>query len=135
MKNLRKIRVVAAAIVKDKSLLVAQRNENMSSPLCWEVPGGKVEEGESDQQALIRELQEELKIEVEVHAFVASSRVVVKEKTIEMFVYHCTIKKGIPRALEHKEIQWATPEQLLSLRWAPADIPLIDQLVDCTKGN
>ena len=135
MKNIRKIRVVAGAIVKNNRLLVAQRNEKMSSPLCWEVPGGKVEEGESDPQALIRELQEELDIEVSIESFLASSTVVIHNRVIEMFVYHCTIKKGMPQALEHKEIQWAKPEKLLSLRWAPADIPLIAQLVDLTKGN
>ena len=135
MKNLREIRVVAGAIITDHQLLVAQRNENMSSPLCWEVPGGKVEEGEDDQQALIRELQEELGIEVSVTGFLASSTVVVNNRAIEMFVYQCIIKKGTPQALEHKQLRWMTAGQLSSLTWAPADIPLIAQLVDCTKGN
>ena len=59
MKNIRKIRVVAAAIVAQGRLLIAQRGENMSSAMLWEVPGGKVEDGESDQEALQRELKED----------------------------------------------------------------------------
>lgn len=135
MKNMRKIRVVAAAIVQDNRLLIAQRSEEMSSALLWEVPGGKVEDGESDQEALIRELKEELAIEVDVEDFVGMSCVVVGQKEIEMYVYRCTIQKGTPQAIEHKEIMWADESQLACASWAPADIPLIPQLVVCTKGN
>ena len=135
MKNMREIRVVAGAIVENNTLLVAQRNEEMSSPLCWEVPGGKVEDGESDQQALIRELQEELAIDVEVQDFLATSTVVVRDRKIEMLVYRCRIQRGDPRAIEHKQIQWMTTEQLSALSWAPADIPILPQLFECTKGN
>lgn len=135
MKNIRKIRVVAGAIVVENRLLIAQRAEDMSSPLLWEVPGGKVEEGESDQEALIRELKEELAIEIDVHGFLGMSRVVVGSKEIEMYVYHCAIQKGEPQAMEHKMIMWADESDLRCVSWAPADIPLIPQLVVCTKGN
>ena len=107
----------------------------MSSALLWEVPGGKVEDGESDQAALKRELKEELNIEVEVRDFVGMSCVVVGSKEIEMYVYHCDIQKGEPQALEHKQLMWAAESELLSVSWAPADIPLIPQLVVSTKGN
>ena len=135
VKNIRKIRVVAAAIVAQGRLLIAQRGEKMSSALLWEVPGGKVEDGESDQEALKRELKEELNIEVEVCDFVGMSCVVVGSKEIEMYVYRCNIQKGDPQALEHKQLMWASESDLLSVSWAPADIPLIPQLVQCTKGN
>ena len=135
VKNIRKIRVVAASIVIENRLLIAQRAEDMSSALLWEIPGGKVEDGESDREALIRELKEELSIEVEVQGFVGMSCVVVGSKEIEMYVYHCTIQKGIPRAIEHKKIMWADASELLCMSWAPADVPLIPQLVVCTKGN
>ena len=135
MKNLRQIRVVAGAIVEQSKLLVAQRNENTASSLLWEVPGGKVEAGESDQQALIRELREELEIDVRVHEFLASSTVVVDERQIEMLVYRCSIQYGQPQAIEHKQIRWMTADQLSTLSWAPADIPILPQLLECTKGN
>lgn len=135
MKNIRKIRVVAAAIVVDGRLLIAQRSEKMSSAFLWEVPGGKVEDGESDHAALVRELREELNIEVEVKDFVGMSCVVVGSKEIEMYVYRCIIQKGEPQALEHRQLSWADESTLLSVLWAPADIPLIPQLVVCTKGN
>lgn len=107
----------------------------MSSAMLWEVPGGKVEDGESDQEALKRELKEELNIEVGVRDFVAMSCVVVGSKEIEMYVYRCDIQKGEPQALEHEQLMWAAESELLSVLWAPADIPLIPQLVQCTKGN
>ena len=135
MKNMRKIRVVAAAIVVENRLLIAQRSEEMSSSLLWEVPGGKVEDGESDQEALIRELKEELVIDIQVDDFVGMSCVVVGVKAIEMHVYRCNIQKGSPQAIEHKKLMWADESDLLSVDWAPADIPLVPQLVVCTKGN
>ncbi len=135
MKNIRKIRVVAAAIVVDHRLLIAQRAENMSSALLWEVPGGKVEAGESDLEALRRELKEELAIDVEVQDFMGMSCVVVGNKEIEMYVYRCIIQHGEPKAMEHKKLMWADESDLLSVSWAPADIPLIPQLVVSTKGN
>ena len=132
---MRKIRVVAAVIVVKNHLLIAQRSSEMSSALLWEVPGGKVENGESDEEALVRELQEELSIEVDVHGFVGMSCVFVGSKMIEMYVYRCTIKKGVPRAVEHKSIMWANESQLMQASWAPADIPLVSQFIVCTKGN
>ena len=135
VKNIRKIRVVAAAIVAQGRLLIAQRGENMSSAMLWEVPGGKVEDGESDPEALKRELKEELHIDVDVRDFVAMSCVVVGSKEIEMYVYRCDIQKGEPQALEHEQLMWAAESELLSVSWAPADVPLIPQLVQCTKGN
>ena len=135
MKNINKIRVVAAAIIVDGRLLIAQRSEEMSSPLLWEVPGGKVEEGETDEEALKRELREELAIEVHVHDFVGMSCVSVGDREIEMYVYRCSICNGEPRAVEHRLIMMADALQLHSIEWAPADIPLVPQLVVCTKGN
>jgi mutator protein MutT len=135
MKNIRKIRVVAATIVVDNRLFIAQRSEQMSSSLLWEVPGGKVEPGESDQEALVREIKEELDIDIEVSDFVGMSCVFVGDKEIEMYVYRSVILSGTPIANEHKQIMWASEEDLLSVRWSAADIPLIPQFLACIKGN
>ena len=132
---MRKIRVVAGAIVEDNRLLVAQRSTQMSSPLNWEVPGGKVEEEEEDREALIRELWEELAIRVSVQEHLGCSHVVVGEREIEMHVYFCSILEGVPQALEHEQLLWASVEELLSLPWAEADVPLVDQFVGCLKGK
>ena len=132
---MRKIRVVAGAIVQKNRLLVAQRSGQMSSPLNWEVPGGKVEKEEEDHEALKRELWEELGIRVSVQERLGYSRVVVGKREIEMHVYFCSILDGVPKALEHAQLLWASMEELSSLSWAEADIPLVDQFVGCLKGN
>jgi 8-oxo-dGTP diphosphatase len=132
---MRKIRVVAGAIVENNRLLVAQRSACMSSPLNWEVPGGKVEKEEKDPDALKRELWEELALRVSVHEHLGFSRVVVGEREIEMHVYLCSILSGIPKALEHAQLMWASAEELSFLSWAEADVPLVDQFVGCLNGN
>ena len=134
-KNLKKIRVVAGAIFREDQLLVAKRSLMMSSPMLWELPGGKVEVGESDQAALQRELQEELGIDVLVQDFLAKSIIQVQSKEIEMYVYRCVIQQGEPIAKEHAKLGWVDSETLSSLRWAPADIPLISQMRYWLKGN
>jgi 8-oxo-dGTP diphosphatase len=135
VENMRNIRVVAGAIVQKKRLLVAQRSAQMSSPLNWEVPGGKVEGTESDHDALKRELWEELRIRVQIERFLDCSRVVVGDREIEMYVYCCSILEGVPQALEHAQLLWASAEEIASLSWAEADVPLLDQFVGCLKGN
>ena len=72
---------------------------------------------------------------MDVRDFVAMSCVVVGSKEIEMYVYRCDIQKGDPQALEHEQLMWAAESALLSVSWAPADVPLIPQLVQCTKGE
>ena len=132
---MRNIRVVAGAIVENNRLLIAQRSAQMSSPLNWEVPGGKVEKREKDHEALKRELWEELGVRVRVESLLGTSCVLVAEREIEMHVYYCSIKDGVPQALEHAQILWASAEQLSGLSWAEADVPLVDQFVGCLKGN
>ena len=102
----------------------------MSSPLKWEIPGGKVEKGETDEEALERELREELGIGVVVGKFLCSSCVQVEQREISMFVYQTSIQEGVAKAIEHEQLLWARAETLTSFDWAQADIPLIDLFVD-----
>ena len=129
------IRVVAGAVTRSGKLLIAQRSSSMSAPLLWELPGGKVEEQETEQQALKRELHEELSIDVDVQSYLMESTIMHKDRCIHMRVYACSIRDGEPIALEHARLQWIDAHEIHHFSWAPADVPLLDSLFLWLKGN
>lgn len=96
----------------------------------WEFPGGKVEEGEHFEEALRRELQEELGIEVELGSRFALIHYAYPEFDLEMACYPCLQKGGTLELKEAKEGRWLTRESLSSVDWLPADLDLIEQLKD-----
>lgn len=110
---------------------MALRSPTMSTPDRWELPGGKVEPGESDTQALIRELREELHITVEVQQLLGCSRF----GPIELVAYTARLLDGDPRPAEHAEIRWVAANELHQLRWADADLPLIPLLRDTISAE
>ena len=127
MKN--KINVVAAAIIKDHHLLVARRAPHLKHGGLWELPGGKVEAAETDEIALMREILEELNLSVEVHDHVADSLVEVNGRWIQMRVYQCSVHEfSVLRLNDHSAIKWITAGELSDLEWAPADVPLLNEL-------
>jgi 8-oxo-dGTP diphosphatase len=120
------LHVVCAVIVQDNQVLCALRSEQMSAPLLWEFPGGKVEAQEEHEQALVRELREELNVDVNVLSFIITSIHPLSEtKILHLHAYHCSIAHGIPEAKEHAELRWMKPYELSQLHWAPADIPIV----------
>ena len=123
------INVVAAVIVNDKNeILCALRSPIMALPNLWEFPGGKIEVGESHEVALAREIQEELGITIEVGKNVENTYYEYDTFTIQLISYFATILSGELNATEHAELKWMTPEKLLTLDWAPADIPAVEKL-------
>ena len=130
------VRVVAALMMsEDGKVLVTQRKPTAFMPLRWEFPGGKVEQGESDREALARELREELDIEVEVlEEFLA----VIHEYpdfTVDFHVYNCRLVAGTPKRVAVHDFRWVEPEQLESLPFPPADEPTVRKLVGLNDGN
>jgi 8-oxo-dGTP diphosphatase len=121
---------VVCGVIEDGSgrYLACLRPEGKHLEGLWEFPGGKVEEGESPESALARELLEELAVEVEVGAALESVIWNYELRTIRLLPYRCRIIAGQPQAMEHERIMWCRPEQFEELIWAEADIPILQEI-------
>jgi 8-oxo-dGTP diphosphatase len=120
--------VTAAIIIENKKVLVAQRADHGKMALKWELPGGKIEPGETPQQCLKREIKEELDIEVEVLGLFGESMYCYDFGDIRLLAYFCRRLGGNISLNVHKNIKWVSSECLGELDFAPADIPLIEKL-------
>ena len=123
----RMLRVVAGAWIRDGQVLAARRGPTQSRSGLWELPGGKVEPGESDAAALVRELQEELGVRVTVGAVVGCGRLDEPDTTLELVAYEVR-SDDTPVPTEHDALRWLDADALGLVPWAPADVPLIDAL-------
>lgn len=120
-----RVRVVAALLERDGLLFAARRSPERREGGLWELPGGKVESGESDHEALVRELHEELAIHVEVGAFVAESTHAYAHGTVTLVGYRCRLVAGEPVLRDHDASRWLPAGALQEVTWAPADLPLL----------
>jgi 8-oxo-dGTP diphosphatase len=124
---------VACAIIEGpEGVLCALRSATMSLPLVWEFPGGKIEQGESAEAALIREIGEELDVLIEVlRDLPESDHSYVPGRLIRLHPFVCRIaSETSPVAGEHAEIRWIRKEDLRSLDWAAADIPVMEHYLN-----
>ncbi len=124
----RAVHVVGAAIVREGLILCAKRSMDMVLPGKWEFPGGKLEAGESPQEALRREILEELSVEVQVASFVARGMHSSPTIDVVLDIYICHLTSGEPKADEHEELRWLAPKDLGGLDWAVADLPAVDAI-------
>ena len=126
------IPVVCAIIEQDDLVLCALRSERMSLPGKWEFPGGKLEVNELPEEALIREIKEELNVEIKIiEALPFAEHSYIPEKTIRLIPFRCNIlSDNSPRATEHSELRWMKKDELLQLDWAAADVPIVRQLMN-----
>jgi 8-oxo-dGTP diphosphatase len=99
----------------------------------WEFPGGKVELGETPETALVRELREELAVDVEVGPPLVPVIWQYDEKTIRLLPFHCRIVGGILNAVEHERLFWCLPENFESLSWAAADLPILREILSAAN--
>ncbi len=116
--------VTAGVISKEGKVLITQRREGDHYGLFWEFPGGKVEDGEEPRQALRRELKEELGIETEVGGIFEVVFHVYPEYPILLLVYHCQVKRGVPRPLGCRDLRWVDSQELEGFPMPPADDPI-----------
>lgn len=126
---LKTIDVVAAIIQSGTQILLARRPVTGDQPGLWEFPGGKVEAGESQPQALIRELTEELGITAHPTVWVASHQREVSGRMIHLHAWHVPHFTGTPVNHCHSGFVWCTPQEALTYDLAPADIPLLQAFI------
>ncbi len=120
------IQVTCAIIERDGFVLAAQRSAVMSLPLKWEFPGGKIHQEESPSECLRRELFEELNIHVSVGKSLSVSNYQYPTFTVTLHPFICSIEEGEIVLNEHAAITWLAPNNLHSLDWAEADVPVLE---------
>ena len=124
---MKEIKVVAAIIQKENKILATKRGYGEFINM-WEFPGGKIEPGETKEEALIREIKEELNIEISVDKFAIDIEYQYPNFYLFMSCFMCSIKEGSIKLLEHNDGKWITKEELNTLNWLPADIDAVNYL-------
>ncbi len=119
--------IVGAAIVVDGRLLGCERAEPPEVAGRWEFPGGKVEPGESDEDALVRECEEELAVRIAVRHRIGGDVPLAHGHAV-LRVWLADLVEGEPQALEHASLRWLAPDELDSVPWLPADAPIVAEL-------
>ncbi len=123
------IKVVGAVIENENNeILCALRSPSMSLPNMWEFPGGKVEKDENLKEAIEREIQEELDCNIEFSSVFNDNTHEYDPFIVNLITVKCRLISSTPTANEHSKLIWLKRENLLSLKWAPADIPAALQL-------
>ena len=122
------VEVVAALIWENDKFMICQRPAHKARALLWEFVGGKVEPGETKEQALIRECLEELAITLSVGDVFMDVVHKYPDITVHLTLFNATISKGIPQKLEHNDIKWITVEEIDQFDFCPADTEILVQL-------
>jgi 8-oxo-dGTP diphosphatase len=125
--------VTCALIQRGGEVLVTQRGPSMDLAYLWEFPGGKVQPGESERDCLIREIREELQLEVEPFHRLPAVTHDYGSKVIRLIPFVCRLSGGEIMLLEHNAYDWVDPQELPQLTWCPADIPVIASYLEWRK--
>ena len=123
------VEVVAALIWDKDKFLICQRLANKARALLWEYVGGKVEKGETKEQALIRECKEELNIVLNVGDVFMEVVHEYPDITVHLTLFTATIAEGVPQKLEHNHIKWITPAEIPNYNFCPADEEILERLI------
>ena len=121
------VRVVAAVIRKDDKIFATQRGYGEFKD-GWEFPGGKIEEGETPEQALTREIKEELDTEIQVGKLIDTIEYDYPKFHLSMDCFWCEIMQGGLELKEHEAARWLSKEELYSVDWLPADVGVVEKI-------
>lgn len=124
------VEVVAALIWDKDKFMICQRPAHKARALLWEFVGGKVEAGETKEQALIRECQEELAVVLSVGEVFMDVIHEYPDITVHLTLFNATIAEGVPQKLEHNDIQWITPNEILQYDFCPADEEILKRIIE-----
>lgn len=120
--------VVAALVWDQEKFMICQRPANKARPLLWEFVGGKVEPGETKEQALIRECKEELEITLSVGEVFMEVIHEYPDINIKLTLFNATIAEGVPTLLEHNDIRWISVDEIENFEFCPADTELVERI-------
>lgn len=126
---------VVAAIIRNEEgkILIAQRNLNKSQGGLWEFPGGKIEPNESKEDAIIREIKEELNMDIIYESYFDEKIYEYSDKTIKLIALNCLMVSDNYEVLEHENVLWVDMKELTNYKFAPADIYFVDKLLNINK--
>ncbi len=125
--------VVAALIWDEDKFLICQRPADKARGLLWEFVGGKVEHGETKEQALIRECKEELAITLSVGDVFMDVVHEYPDITVHLILFNATIAQGVPQLIEHNDLKWITTDEIPEYNFCPADEEILKKLVSLYK--
>jgi len=127
--------VVAALIWDDNRFMICQRPAHKARGLLWEFVGGKVEPGETGEQALIRECHEEIDVTLSVGDIFMEVVHEYPDITVRLVLYNAVIAEGTPKMLEHNDIRWITVEEIPEYPFCPADKEILERLTTLKGGG
>ena len=128
------VEVVAALIWNNDNFMICQRPAHKARALLWEFVGGKVESGETKEQALIRECQEELSVTLFVDDVFMDVVHEYPDITVHLTLFNATIAEGVPQKLEHNDIKWIIPAEIPNYNFCPADEEILKKIVEVYNG-
>lgn len=128
------VEVVAALIWEGDRFMICQRPAHKTRGLLWEFVGGKVEPGETKEQALIRECREELAVTVAVRDVFMEVIHPYPDMTVHLTLFNGVIADGVPQRIEHNDIRWITPAQIPDYDFCPADTEILKKIVENFKS-
>ena len=127
--------VVAALIWDNEKFMICQRPAHKARGLPWEFVGGKVESGETKEQALIRECKEELNVLLSVGEVFMDVIHKYPDLTVHLTLFNAVISEGEPQKLEHNDIQWITPSEISNYEFCPADEEILEEIYSLRRRN
>ena len=126
---------VVAALIRDKEkFMICQRPAHKARGLLWEFVGGKVEPGETKEQALIRECQEELAVTLSIGDVFMDVVHEYPDITVHLTLFSASITEGVPQKLEHNDIKWIAPSEIFNYDFCPADKEILKRILEVYNG-